>query len=462
MRTFGRVHAVSALWLGLLTPAAGLGQVTFTRIADSRTPVPGGSGETFTGFTGDAAIRDGQVVFFGVSTQTGRRGIYRWADFELQVVADTSTPAPGAAAAFSDFGGVPSISHGAVAFRGSIPPAEPNGEPRFGIFVRRGQATIETVADQSTPVPGAAGLFTFLSFYPFIDGDDVAFYGGGAGRNGVYLSTPAGLSKIADNTDVPPGAPGPLDLFGFELGLRSGIVLFNGGAGIWRGVLRGGAGGLQTLYDVSDPYPPAGPNFITFYSQSGDPAGDFAFLALADNDRYGVMAQRDGQLVKVADRLTPAPGSGQNFYAFDGGPASDRGRVAFAHRFTTQSFYNTEIYTDIGGALFRLIAAGDVLDGRSVTGVSLRHRAMWRNRIVFQAFFSDGSRGLYVAAVPLPPCPGDVDDDRDVGQDDLDLVLFNYGAVVTPGTGGDADGDGRVDQDDVDIVLFHFGERCVR
>jgi len=53
---------------------------------------------------------------------------------------------------------------------------------------------------------------------------------------------------------------------------------------------------------------------------------------------------------------------------------------------------------------------------------------------------------------------GDVDEDGDVDQDDLDMVLFYFGQSVTPWTGGDLDGDGDVDQDDLDLLLFSFGE----
>ncbi|MCA9293028.1 MAG: hypothetical protein KDA20_04360 [Phycisphaerales bacterium] len=62
--------------------------------------------------------------------------------------------------------------------------------------------------------------------------------------------------------------------------------------------------------------------------------------------------------------------------------------------------------------------------------------------------------------VPIVPCPGDADGDRDVDLTDLNLVLFNFGNVVTPGTNGDVDGDGDVDLTDLNLVLFNFGNVC--
>lgn len=58
------------------------------------------------------------------------------------------------------------------------------------------------------------------------------------------------------------------------------------------------------------------------------------------------------------------------------------------------------------------------------------------------------------------PCPGSTNGDRVVDQNDLDLVLFNFGQAVPSGTGGDANGDGAVDQDDLDLVLGQFGTVC--
>lgn len=59
-----------------------------------------------------------------------------------------------------------------------------------------------------------------------------------------------------------------------------------------------------------------------------------------------------------------------------------------------------------------------------------------------------------------PALPGDADGDCDVDQDDIDIVLFNFGQSVPAGTRGDLDGNGVVNQDDIDIVLFRYGTRC--
>lgn len=55
-------------------------------------------------------------------------------------------------------------------------------------------------------------------------------------------------------------------------------------------------------------------------------------------------------------------------------------------------------------------------------------------------------------------CPGDVTGDEVVDLDDLQVLLFNFGAP-SPAS-GDADGDSDVDLDDLQLLLFNFGSFC--
>lgn len=67
---------------------------------------------------------------------------------------------------------------------------------------------------------------------------------------------------------------------------------------------------------------------------------------------------------------------------------------------------------------------------------------------------------VYTLIFATPRCPGDADRNGAVDQDDLDLVLFNFGTPQPTGTNGDVDDDGDVDQDDLDMVLFNFAAPC--
>src|SRR5690606_33419459 len=59
-----------------------------------------------------------------------------------------------------------------------------------------------------------------------------------------------------------------------------------------------------------------------------------------------------------------------------------------------------------------------------------------------------------------PGIAGDLNGDGFVGQDDLNLILGNWGQNVTPGdlNFGDPSGDGFVGQDDLNEVLGGWGQ----
>jgi hypothetical protein len=59
------------------------------------------------------------------------------------------------------------------------------------------------------------------------------------------------------------------------------------------------------------------------------------------------------------------------------------------------------------------------------------------------------------------PCPGDFDNDEQVGLSDLTILLSNYG--TTSGAeedDGDMDGDGDVDLSDLTLFLSEYGTLC--
>lgn len=64
-------------------------------------------------------------------------------------------------------------------------------------------------------------------------------------------------------------------------------------------------------------------------------------------------------------------------------------------------------------------------------------------------------------SIAPPPCPGDVDGDRDIDLTDLSTLLSNFGAASgQTRTQGDLDGDGDVDLSDLAQLLANFGGSC--
>jgi hypothetical protein len=95
IRTRLREIALLAIWCWLV-PAARAGQLwTFTKVADTSTAVPDGSG-TFTDFDAPS-LRNGEVVFQGYGGPNRTvPGIYTGrAGGPVGLVADTNTQAPG-------------------------------------------------------------------------------------------------------------------------------------------------------------------------------------------------------------------------------------------------------------------------------------------------------------------------------------------------------------------------------
>ncbi len=66
---------------------------------------------------------------------------------------------------------------------------------------------------------------------------------------------------------------------------------------------------------------------------------------------------------------------------------------------------------------------------------------------------------VFAVSTGAPPCPGDVDGDGEVGFNDLNLLLGEYGQSGA-GLSGDLDGDGDVDFADLNTVLGAYGTGC--
>ena len=130
-------------------------EFTFTKIADTNTPIPGGTG-TFTGFGVAPSIDGGDVAFIGFGDPGFTAlGIYSTVGGTLGVVANLNTPIPGGTGNFTNLGSNfdnPSIDGGVVAFHGT-------GTGQQGIYSKVG-GTLGAVADLNTPIPGGTGNFT--------------------------------------------------------------------------------------------------------------------------------------------------------------------------------------------------------------------------------------------------------------------------------------------------------------
>jgi hypothetical protein len=102
----------------------------------------------------------------------------------------------------------------------------------------------------------------------------------------------------------------------------------------------------------------------------------------------------------IAEYGHPAPGGGTFQIVPWTRVSIDHGHVAF----TSGGFEppTTVLYSDVGGALQRVVGVGDTLLGQTVSSVSIGPDALSGNQIVFIAGFTNGNAGIFIATVPEP------------------------------------------------------------
>ncbi len=255
-------------------------------IAQSDQPAP--NGETFVTFRGLSGVSpsiSGENIAFGAVT-TFSTGIFAYIDGSLQLIADTDTPVPGGSGTFLNFGLLsgtsPSISGANVAFGGCT-------EDGQGIYAYI-DGSLQVIADTNTPSPDG-GTFVIFAMHegasPSISGANIAFgaqttndYNGG----GIFAYINGSLQLIVDNhTDVP-GGVGPFMHFGLFIGAEPSIsganVAFgakipsdrgNNASGIYAYI----DGALRTIADTDTIVPGRDVTFTTFHlTNSTSPAID--------------------------------------------------------------------------------------------------------------------------------------------------------------------------------------------
>jgi hypothetical protein len=208
--------AFNAGWpTGLLTNASG----TFTVAADTTTPMPNAPGN-FWSF--NYASLSGQKVAFTGWWNGSVAGIYEAANGEATAVADLNDFAPGGSGRFIGFG-APSYRHGTLVFEATFAHAG----TQFGIYRSIDGGPVTKVLDTTDGIFTSDGLG--IRPFPTGSGDNVVFWSGKVtGGNGIYLSSPSGISVVADTNTRVPGTTVNFYTFEDELGLDGTNVAFVG------------------------------------------------------------------------------------------------------------------------------------------------------------------------------------------------------------------------------------------
>ena len=380
---------------------------TFTKIVDTDTPVPGGTG-TFHNVRSARMDQQENVVFLGVD-DAGQDGVYLAKDGTIGVIANTSTPIPGGAGTFSFFS-QPGVSEGRVVFSSDL-----------SHIYSDLTGSLEVVIDENVFIPGTS-IPLRANVRAEIDNGVVVFAGGAIGSNqfqGLYTWNGKNV-KVIINQDTPPpvGAIGS-SIVGFtSVSADNGAVALLGsttptGSTFPREIYLRDASGFSLLVNRNTQVPGTNENFSNTNIQAPRlHDSDIVFQSTGSSiDTRGIYTIVDGKLEVVANHTTLTPG-GLGTLSFNTDSSQyyiHRGKVVFAAGDYTGSIGPppSGIYTNLGGVLEKVIAAGDTLDGKIVRAVGISGNTGGFNgrSFVFQAGFGGSSGGIFIAraqGVPLP------------------------------------------------------------
>ena len=360
---------------------------TFTKVVDTATPIPGGTG-TFTSL-GPFSLDQGNVALRGVGAQ--QEGIYLYDGGTLTNLVDTGAAIPDGVGNFTGFSPV-SLDGMDVAFAGG-------GDNQGGIYTVIG-GVISKIVDLNTPIPDGTGTFAHLD-QPTLDVGAVAFVGSGPlNQFGIYLAEGGSLTTVADtNTLIPDGTGDFEGISSTHASLDGGQVAFAGHDTANRGgIYVSAAGTITKIADGNTPVPGGVGTFDRFEPPVID-EGVIAFKGSSASNQPGIYLAGGGTLTEIITDVGP---NGQLSI-----PSVDAEKVAFEFEAHDNSAPHG-IYTNLGGVVTKVIDVTDTLDGKpfnpnSTISFSIGSDGLSGNQLAFRAVFADGSQGIFLATlVPEP------------------------------------------------------------
>jgi hypothetical protein len=382
----------------LVSAWTAIGQ-TFTRIADTQTAVPDGTG-TFTIFADARAIGGGKVAFIGYDSALAP-GIYSYQSGLLGVMADTHTTVPGTADTFSDFFDV-AIDGAFAAFTGGWP--GPGGGCSYsgneGLFLRRFQGSlIRAVATTlSTDKQCFEGVDLERGIMAVTGGvNPVDNYHNHAEL--VMTTKQTGRIRVILDTMTPKPGGGTFVGYDQDFSLRGGGLLFSeiipntfgALAGIY--TTRNDGLGPQLVADGNTPVPGGSGDFNNFAGADWDGAEVALVGRDSANQQFLYAGTSPDDLRVVVDSSTIVPGEMATFDGI-GNPLAYEGGVIVFEGYWLGS--RTGLFTSEGGVLQAILKQGDILDGRTVNDAFCRQGNKNGNQLLILVLFQDNTRGLYV------------------------------------------------------------------
>ena len=376
---------------------------SFTRIADTNTADPEGGGaitDVSRPFTSG-----GNVVFRGYGSDSIEAVFYHNGSSlsKLLKAGDAATGAPGFT--ITSFSGELSIEGSMFGMAAFIDNGGMSGKAAY--LVDSSGALTPLAITGSTLNPTTGVPFVNLGS-PGLFAGEVAFSAEDAnGVRGVYTNVGGTLAKVVDTGDPVPGRPG-MTFTGFDLNVDfddniGANARFTDGVDNYNMALLATPGGVLT--NVADTLT-TNPTTAQPFDEIEETAVSGGSVVFASEDE-GVYTNLGGTLRVVADIDTQAPGVAQSFEEFQEDDLYISGdTIIFEAEYDVLGNSIQGLFMERDGDLTRLITEGDALDGRTVSSVS--YGAFYGtdgDDFVFQANFTDGSRGVYftsLAGVAVP------------------------------------------------------------
>ncbi|GAC1459847.1 MAG: hypothetical protein NVSMB70_05050 [Chamaesiphon sp.] len=414
---------------GLLGEQAKAASFNFSKIVDTNDLIPGNSTQKFNFNLNDIpAVNNGKVVF-GTINPAASIWTANSDGTNLTKVVDTNTPIPGGSGNFNGFYGAGyQINNGTVVFLGVN-----NNGPIQGLYAVPSQGgAVTKVVDINDLIPGSNQKFT-----PFnadqnafnVNNDTVVF----SPNQQVYSVPVSGgsISVVADNNN--PRGANPCCLFGLPR-LSNGTVVLGHGNVFGRGALAiGNLDPKSLLTEIatgSTPTPGGSSQGLLFdnftFSTPSINNGTVVFYAASNpasqpnNDvLQGIYSYINGTLTKLVDTNTPVPGGTGNFsidtlgalFGNRNGIALSDGMVIFAGRdaTTVQNNGNPTLYEvpATGGQVTRVIGPGDQLNGHTIDSVNFDQNSFSNGQLAIEAVYTNfQGAGIYASgsavSVPYP------------------------------------------------------------
>ncbi|MCC6968623.1 MAG: hypothetical protein IT434_00215 [Phycisphaerales bacterium] len=369
---------------------------SFTKIVDTDTMVPGGTG-TYTGF--DAiSIDSGRVGFIG-SDSSFYFGVYDSLGGAPRKIADRFTDLPNANEKFQSdlFRLLPGTAAGgsSMSFFGA-------GTTLGGLYTHDG-TSLRVLVDNSVHIPNSTDFFGVDIAAHDVHGEDAVFRARGMtnGLSGVYRKRGANFETVADQTMNPPNRS---DLFGFFSSFRlAGASTFFSAdtTSGYQAIYKCHGGVVSTIVDDTMSLPDG----RRFSNPTGvRPDGDGLLFRATIASNHRVLATKFGDSIQllVDDAIDP-PGPSTSFNGINQFEYQNGTLVFGANDFT--------IYTNYGGSLQRVVGPGDIIDGKVVTGATFYEHGFDGTTAAFWVYFQGDSsfhydRAICTVTIPTPGAAG--------------------------------------------------------